>query len=189
MDVSVMTGDMKAPVSAWYARQWGLPIGSIICCCNENNGLWNLICHGQMHMGALSIQTFLPEADVTVPEELERLIAVCGDAMELESWLECCRTGRTYVPSEKTLSRLREGMFVSVVSSGRIRNTIPTVYATHKYLAAPSTALGYAGLQDYRVKKGKLRCSVVIADSSPLQAIAVVAAAMGVSEAKLKDMI
>ena len=39
-DISVIAGDFAAPVSACYAKQWGLPIGKIICCCNENSGLW-----------------------------------------------------------------------------------------------------------------------------------------------------
>ena len=35
-DISLICGDFTAPVSAWYARAWGLPIGNIVCCCNEN---------------------------------------------------------------------------------------------------------------------------------------------------------
>lgn len=189
MDVSAMAGDLMAPVSAWYARQWGLPVGSIICCCNENNGLWNLICHGQMHTDTLSIPTFLPSADVPVPAGLERLISACGGVMELEAYLECCRTGRLYVPDVTALERLRKGLYVSVVSSQRIAQTIPNVYATHGYLTAPSTALAYAGLLDYRAKKGKLRCCVVLADDSPISTGSVVAQAMGVTEKRVKDML
>lgn len=47
-DISVVSGDFSAPISAVYARQWGAPIGEILCCCNENNELWNLLSHGQL---------------------------------------------------------------------------------------------------------------------------------------------
>ena len=39
VDIAVVCGNFDLPMSAWYARAWGLPIGNIICCCNENGNL------------------------------------------------------------------------------------------------------------------------------------------------------
>lgn len=188
MDISAVAGDMLTAVSGWYARQWGLPVGSIVCCCNENNTLWNLICHGQMHTDTPVVESFLPQADVCVPEGLECLIASCGNVMELEAYLGAVETGRPYVPGELLLEALRGGLYVSVISSQRILRTIPSVHASDGYLASPGSALGYAGLLDYRAKKGKYRCSLVMADESPRRSAAIVAQAMGISEAELKDL-
>lgn len=188
VDISLVSGDFSWPISAWYARQWGLPIGSIVCCCNENNNLWNLVCHGQLHTDAQSVPTFLPEADTVIPEELERLISGCGGIMELESYLECCRTGRMYEPDPMTLETIRSSIYVSVVSSLRIRQTVPGVYATHGFLPSPAAALAYAGLMDYRAKKGKLRCSIVLADKSPVCDSETVADVTGIPAEKIKDL-
>ena len=61
MDISVVCGNFDLPMSAWYARAWGLPIGNIICCCNENGNLWNLIHHGQFRQDPVSVRTGTPE--------------------------------------------------------------------------------------------------------------------------------
>lgn len=168
-DISVVSGDFSAPMSAWYARKWGLPIGNIVCCCNENKDLWNLICHGQMRTDSISIPTMVPEADVTLPENLERLIYECGGVQEVQRYLELCCQGRIYCPNDMVWNKIRSGMHVSVVSSHRLESTILGVYRTHRYLPSPHTALAYAGLQDYRAKTGQTGYAVVLADRSPKQ--------------------
>lgn len=166
-DISVVSGDFSVPMSAWYARKWGLPIGNIVCCCNENKDLWDLICHGQMRTDSVSISTTVPQADVALPEDLERMIYECGGVTEVERYLDACRRGRMYCPSDAVWSKLRSGMYVSVVSSHRVETIVPGVYRTHGYLVSPHTALAYAGLQDYRAKTGQTRHAVILAERGP----------------------
>ncbi len=151
-DISCLSGDFLTPISAWYARRWGLPIGQIICCCNENNGLWELLCHGQMRTDGVSIPTSLPAADVSVPTDLERLIFECGGLSETQRYLEAVRKGRAYLPGDGVLSRLRFGMDACVISSRRLETVIPSVYRTHGKILSPATALAYSGLLDHRAK-------------------------------------
>ena len=89
----MVSGDFSAPISAVYARQWGAPIGEILCCCNENNEIWNLLSHGQLRTDGVSIPTILPSADVVVPSELERLVYEAGGCEEVERYLDACRRG------------------------------------------------------------------------------------------------
>ena len=174
-------------MSAWYARQWGLPVGNIVCCCNENNSVWNLICHGQLRTDDISLETCVSRADIVIPEELERLVCECADIQEMEDYLGCCQTGRTYFPEEGALAKMREGLYVSVISSDRIPKTISGVYASHQYLLTPESALVYSGLQDYRAKKGQLRQAVVMTNRSPVCEASAVAKALGADPAKIKD--
>lgn len=166
-DISVVSGDFILPVSAWYARHWGLPIGRIICCCNENNALWELLCHGQMRTDAVSIPTLIPEADISVPEALERLVYEAGGIPETTRYLECCRRGMPYYPGDSILSRLQKGMYASVVSSHRIETTIPSVYRTHGCFMTPCAAFAYAGLLDYRTKTGATGPVLLWEEESP----------------------
>ena len=150
-DISVIAGDFAAPVSACYAKQWGLPIGKIICCCNENSGLWELLYHGQLRTDATNVRTVIPEADVALPEQLERLVFEAGGEMEVARYLEVCRRGGTYTPSDPALAKLGKDFRVSVVSSSRVGQTISSVYRTHNYVLCPgeshedSTDLHQAG--------------------------------------------
>ncbi len=164
-DIALISGDFSAPISAWYARKWGLPIRNIICCCNENQLLWDLICYGQMRTDVLSVNTNLPEADVSIPENLERLIFECGGAEEVDHYLDSCRQGKLYCPSDLVLGKLRRNLFVSVVSSQRLEATVSGVSRTHHYTLSLASALAYAGLQDYRAKTGSNHPAIFLSDS------------------------
>lgn len=187
-DIAVVSGDFSAPISAWYARQWGLPVENIICCCNENKNLWDLICHGQMRTDTVSIATVIPEADVTLPDNLERLIYACGGTAEVKRYLDACRKGRIFSVSDPIFARLRNGLYVSVVSSQRILTTIPSVYRTHGYLLSPASALAYSGLLDYRAKTGNTGHAVILADRSPLCDDTVVARSMEMTTEELREL-
>lgn len=188
-DVAVVSGDFSGPASVLYARQWGMPIRNIICCCNENRSLWDLICHGQMRTNGVSVPTSVPEADVAIPEDLERLIHLSGGERAVAEYLDCCRAGRPYAPSEGLLTRMREGLFVSVVSSQRLETTIPSVFRSHRYLLSPHTALAYGGLLDYRAKTGKTGHAVVWSEKSPQLHQQAIAQALGVAPEEVKRIL
>lgn len=188
VDIAVVSGDFTAPISAWYLREMGFPIGNIICCCNENKQLWDLLCNGQMRTDDISLSTTVPEADVALPVNLERLISGCGGVLEVWRYQDCCTTGTPYFASEPILTQLRKGVFVSVVSSGRVETTIPNVFKTHHYVLSPASALAYSGLLDYRTKTGMTRAAIVLCDRSPGCDADLVAAAMNISVAELKKL-
>ena len=186
-DISVLSGDFSAPIAAFYLRQWGVPIGEILCCCNENNELWNLLSHGQLRTDGVSIPTILPSADVVVPSELERLVYEAGGCEEVERYLDVCRRGAAYAPGDEVLSKLRRGMAVSVVSSERILQTVSGVYRTCGHILDPAGALAYAGLMDYRAKTGRLGCAVILSDSSPRHSLEITAKALGMPPEELEN--
>ena len=188
-DISVISGDFTAPISAYYARAWGLPIGNIVCCCNENSGLWELLRHGQLRTDTASVPTILPEADVAVPENLERLVYEAGGTDEVERYLASCRRGGTYAPSETVLAKMNRGLSVSVVSSSRISQTISSVYRTHRYVLSPGSALSYAGLMDYRAKAGQARNALILAEKSPALDAERTAAALNISRQELNELL
>lgn len=189
VDIAVVSGDFTTPISAWYLRKMGFSIGNIICCCNENNQFWDLICNGQMRTDGVGISTIVPEADITMPVNLERLISDCGSVLEANRYLDCCRRGVVYSVSDTMLQQLRRGLFVSVVSSNRIETAIPNVCKTHNYVLTPSSALAYSGLLDYRAKTGIIQNAVVICDKSPVCEAETVARVMDIPVAELKRII
>lgn len=189
VDISAVCGDFTIPISAWYLREMGFPIGNIICCCNENNQFWDLLCNGQMRMDSICRSSIVPEADVILPVNLERLISYCGDVLEVQRYLECCRTGSVYSASDILLRQIHRGLYASVVSSSRIETAIPNVYKTHQYILTPSSALAYSGLLDYRAKTGIARSAIVLCDDSPVCAAETVAGFMDMPVDELKKLI
>lgn len=188
-DVCMVSGNFSAPISAWYARQMGLPISNIVCTCNENHALWDLICLGQMRTNQVTIPTCVSEADIALPDELERLVFECGGMDAVTKYLEACRKGTIFTPDAELLDKLRCKLHVSVVSSKRLDTVIPGVYRTHQYVMSPETALGYAGLQDYRTKTGSSRHAVVLSDHSPVHTTETVAGMLDVTPDILKSIL
>lgn len=187
IDISLIAGDFSAPMAAWYARYMGLPIGDIICCCNENSNLWNFICHGQLRTDGVAVRTLVSEGDIVIPEGLERLICAYGGPVEAERFMDAVRTGSTYYVEDVFLHRMRQGIYVTVSSDRRILNTIPSTWNTHRYLLDPATALSYAGLQDYRARSGSMRTAVVLSENSPSNSSQIIASSLGISGDSLKE--
>lgn len=188
VDIAVVSGDFSVPLCAWYARQMGLPVGNIICCCNENKNLWDLMCLGQMPTDRVCISTIVPEADNTLPFQLERYLCVCSGPAAVARFRNACASASSYVPEDPLLESLRKGMFVSVVSSSRLESAIPNVLHTHGYLMTPASALAYSGLMDYRAKTGINRRAVVICDSGPQHCKEMISGLLGISHEDLKKM-
>lgn len=185
-DVSVVSGDFSGAMSAWYARKWGLPIGNIVCCCNENNDIWNLFCHGQLRTDSVVKNTDTPDADVAIPESLERLICAVGGYEAVEDYLFCLRRGLTYYPEEYLLRKMRSGLHISVVSQPRIKQTIPNVYSGTGYVLSPYDALSFAGLLDYRSRTGASAYAVVLSEKAPGCDLRYVAEALKITTEELK---
>ena len=189
VDISVVAGDFSAPMSAWYARSMGLPVGNIICSCNENGNLWNFICHGQLRTDGISVPTCVPEADIVIPSGLERLIYACGGHEEVQRYLEAVRQGKTYYAEDKFLQKLRHGLYVTVTSQQRILETIPNAYTTHDYILSPSSAMNYIGLQDYRARTGECRNALILTEKSPRTDAAFVAQMLGFTQETLDKLL
>lgn len=167
VDISAVAGDLSGVMSAWYARKWGLPIGTLICGCNENSGFWELLHHGQLRTDGVAVRTFTPEADVVVPWGLERLIHSCGGQECVDSFLSCVRAGKTYVPENSLLEELRRGLYVGVVSEPRVRRTAAGVYRNRGCVLSPYDAIAYASTQDYRAQGGGGRTCFILSTHRP----------------------
>lgn len=189
VDFVMVSGDFTVPISAWYLRKMGFPVRNIICCCNENNQLWELICHGQMRTDGVAVQTFIPEADIALPANLERLIYGCCGREEVVRYLESVSSGSVFTVSDSLLAEMRKEIYVSVVSSDRVETAIPNVYNSYRYLMTPASALAYSGLMDYRSKTGIIGPAVVLCDDSPACFVNAIAKAMNMTTEELGKLI
>lgn len=187
LDVAVTAGDFSAPMAVWYAREMGLPIGTIICSCNDNGSVWDLLHHGQLRTDTSVIPTSTPLCDVATPSNIERLIYGAAGAAETDAFVHNCEKGSVYTPSEEGYRAIRSGMFAAVVSQNRMDSVIRNVYHTNAYSLDPYAALAYGGLQDYRASAGEAGTTLLITEQSPICSAETVAAAMGVTIQQLKE--
>lgn len=189
VDVAVAVGNFSAPMAAWYARDWGLPIGNIVVCCNENGSVWNLLHKGEIRTDAVAARTATPDCDFTVPTDMERLIFSTLGKAQTERFCETCRKGGTFYLEPHQMQTLRKGMYVTVMSQQRLESAIPNLYKTDGYIADPYTALAYSGLMDYRSRTGEFRNALILSDESPAFSLNLLSKCMGISSKELKNRI
>ena len=184
--IAVPAGNFTVPMAVWYARAMGLPVGTIVCGCNENGAPWQLLHRGALDTGGVAWETATPDLDVAVPRDLERLICeVLGQEEALHYWWTCTEGG-TYVPPEAGLEELRKGMFAAVVSQSRIGTIIPSVYRTHSYVLDPYAAIAYGALSDFRARTGSAGSALLWMEKSPLCCAELVSSSMHISVDELR---
>ena len=188
-DIVVPGGDFSAPMAAYYARQWGIPIGNIVICCNENNASWGLLHQGELRTDTVSIRTKLPKCDHAVPENLERFIYSVLGAAEAKHFCDAHRRGEPYYLQPAQLQRLRQGINVSVISQHRTELMISGIYKNNGYIPDPYTAFAYSGLMDYRSITGESRPALILAEESPAFYLGMISSCLGISQRELKERI
>jgi len=173
-DIVMASGDFTYPMAAWYARRMGLPIGSIICACNENDTAWEFINHGRLTTGDAGVERLVYE--LLGQEEVRRSLKDCADL-------------GAYQLSEEQLPVLDEAMRASIVGEGRIDTVISSVFQTNNYIIDPVTAVSFGALQDHRALTGENRNTLLLSRENPLAYVPRISVATGCSKEKLKSMI
>ena len=181
LDISVPAEDFSSVMSAWYAKKIGLPIGRIICVCNEDSGLWDLINRG----------TFTPsDKNAALIPGIERLIHGTLGFEEANIFSEKCNANRSYhIDEEAQLPLLNDGLFCVVTSENRGESIVNSVFRSNNYIIDPETALCYGGVQDYRAKIGDSKLTLLLAERTPLDYAKAITSATGLSRDKISRQI
>ncbi len=166
-DVAVATGDLETAFAVWYARNMGLPVGAIICVCNENSNCWDFLRRGSLNTGAQTVNTSLPEMDVQLPLHLETLLFATLGRSAVEEYVNAVNNVGIYSLDEEQLPVVNDGIYVCVVGSNRVADVISSVAKTDRYALDGYAAAVYGGVQDYRAKTGKNSHTLVWVNHSP----------------------
>ena len=167
LDIAMATGDFSGIMAAWYARKMGLPLGNIVCGCNANGMVWDLLHRGIMSTNSVCVNTNTPLADIVIPDNLERLVDRGLGKAAVRSYLDKRCTGQLYTLHQQDAEQLRSGMFASVISDSRVNQVIHSVFRTNSYILSPYDALAYASLLDYRATTGESRPAMIFSQRSP----------------------
>ncbi len=189
IDISVCSGDFAAPMAAWYAREMGLPIRTIIFSCNENSASWDLLHHGEANMGCSVVSTSTPACDAAIPRNMERLVYHALGRAETERFVSHLASSSVYTLTEDKRKLLSDGIFGAVIGQTRTESIIRNVYRTNTYLLGPYTALAYGGLQDYRAASNETGPALILSECGPMCSCEMVGKAVGLSTESLADRI
>ena len=186
IDISVPSMDFQFPMAVWYARRWGLPIGRIICCCNENNAPWVLMNQEEVRMDRPARRTIMSACDQAVPTGLERLIYETLGQHEAERFGTALEQRTRYRLEESQRRMLRREIAVSVISQRRLRFLLPNLFRDGQWMD-PYAAMSYAGLVDHRAHTGDTGRGLILCQEDPVLYARLLSGELGITEELLRQ--
>ncbi len=147
IDVCVPTGNFGNILAAWYAKQIGTPIDTLICASNENHVLTDFINTGTYDISNRPFTlTPSPSMDILVSSNLERqLFELTGrNAKLITDWMRDLSEKRSFKIDTDTHNAMREVFSAGYADNITCLETIKQVFNEHDYLLDPHTAVAYA---------------------------------------------
>lgn len=167
-DLCVAGGDFATVAAALYAKDMGLPVGKILCVCDENGSFWDLIHRGEMNTSVESMNMKSPQSITERPVYFEYLLHRAYGADLVVEYLNACGRNSIFQLDEEQLPCLSSEIVAIVVSAGRTDAVVSSIHRTNGYIADPVLAFTYGGLQDYRAGSGIGNHTLLLGMESPV---------------------
>jgi len=180
----VPTGNFGNILSAYYAKEMGVPVGKLICASNRNNVLTDFIRSGTYDRNRTFYNTISPSMDILISSNLERLLrALTMSPDEVRGYMDqLSETGR-YEVRDAVKDKLEKCFAAYCCGDSETKAVIRRVYDAHHYLIDPHTAVGFSALEQYRKETGDVTACVVASTASPFKFSAAVLDALGETRA------
>ena len=181
INICVPTGNFGNILSAWYAKQMGLPVARLICASNENKVLTDFINTGVYDTRRDFVLTTSPSMDILVSSNLERLLwhLSGGDSERIRALMAALDGDGIYDAGKDMREALREfhGGFAGMDVS---HAALADLWREEGYLIDTHTAVAYAVYLDYRAGTGDTAKTVIASTASPFKFAGSVARSIGV---------
>lgn len=166
----VPTGNFGNILSAYYAKQMGLPIDKLVCASNSNKVLYDFFRTGEYDRNREFILTSSPSMDILVSSNLERLIYhIAGDDSSIDSsYMKDLVAGGRYTITKEMKDKLddfREGY----ASEDDTTSAISSLYDETGYVIDPHTAVARHVYKEYIKDTGDKTPTVIVSTASPFK--------------------
>lgn len=184
INVCVPTGNFGNILSAYYAKQMGVPIRKLICASNQNHVLTDFIKTGVYDRNRQFYTTTSPSMDILISSNLERMLFEFTerDDEAVKDYMEQLSLHGRYEVSEKVKKQLDQQFAAGYCSDDEGAETIAEMWREHKYLIDPHTAVAFHVLEQYRSETGDTTPTVVVSTASPFKFCDSVLKALGATE-------
>ena len=179
VDYVVPTGNFGDILAGYFARELGLPVGTLVCASNANNVLTDFIRTGRYDKKRPFYLTSSPSMDILVSSNLERLLYLAsgGDAKMVAEKMQELDGQGWYQIGDTLLKKIQKVFLCGCCDDTMTSETIKTVWERDKYLLDPHTAVAWAVAEQHKaVLCGQ---TVVLSTASPYKFAPAVLAALG----------
>ena len=180
VNFSVPTGNFGDILAGYIAKQFGLPVGKLICASNANNVLTDFIRTGVYDKRRQLLKTQSPSMDILVSSNLERMLyMLSGDCSFVAQLMQQLNKDGIYKLPEDLKEKIQEQFWAGCCDDENCRKVINIVWNTHHYLCDPHTAVGWAAAEEYQQTTNDKTPMVILSTASPYKFPAAVLQALG----------
>lgn len=186
INVAVPTGNFGNILAAFYAKQMGLPIKTLLCASNTNKVLFDFFTTGHYDKNRPFTVTSSPSMDILVSSNLERLLYWLLGQEGVNSCMEKLSGNGSYEVEKEVfdaLPYLKSGFATEEETAEEIRR----VYENASYVIDPHTAVASKVVRSYRKETGDDTKTVIASTASPFKFTRSVMKALGEEKAEADD--
>ena len=168
INVVVPTGNFGNILAAYYAKNMGMPIDTLICASNDNKVLYDFFATGEYDRNREFILTTSPSMDILISSNLERLIyRIAGnDAQKNKEMMNALNTDGKYEITEEMKSNLKD-FYGNYANEKETAETIRRIYNACGYVIDTHTSVAAAVYKKYVAETKDTTKAVIASTASP----------------------
>ena len=180
VDYVVPTGNFGDILAGYFAKEMGLPDGSLVCASNANNVLTDFLKTGRYDRRRPFYKTVSPSMDILVSSNLERLLFLLSgdDGLVADLMAQLSENGRYAVPDEM-LKKLKALFWAGCCDDAGTKAAIGRVWRDYHYLCDTHTAVAWDVAQRYKAANPDHNPVVILSTASPYKFPAAVLEGIG----------
>lgn len=183
INVAVPTGNFGNILAAYFAKQMGVPIQTLICASNNNKVLYDFFTTGTYDKNREFILTNSPSMDILISSNLERLIYLStgADAKKAAQMMEDLAQKGSYTITPDMKSRMGD-FWGNFATQEENQAAIRSLYEDMGYVLDTHTAVAAAVCEKYHAQTGDKTKMVIASTASPYKFSRSVMEAIGGSQ-------
>ena len=168
INVVVPTGNFGNILTAYYAKNMGIPIAKLICASNENKVLYDFFQTGTYDRNREFVLTTSPSMDILISSNLERLIyKISGeDARKDTDLMTELKTKGSYAITGEMKANLAD-FAAGYATEEQVAKTIHDIYEDTGYVMDTHTAVAATVYKAYKEDSKDDRKTVIASTASP----------------------
>lgn len=184
INVCVPTGNFGNILSAYYAREMGVPIKKLICASNQNNVLTDFLKTGIYDRNRPFHNTMSPSMDILISSNLERMLFefTGRDDEAVKGYMEALARDGRYEVSEPMKKLLERHFAAGCCDDAATQAMIAKMWKEKGYLLDTHTAVAFHVLEQYRAETGDDTPALVVSTASPFKFCDSVLGALGATD-------
>lgn len=188
INIVVPTGNFGNILSAYYAKEMGLPVNKLICASNENNILCDFIKSGVYDIHREFKITASPSMDILISSNLERLNYYLSEKNEkiILKFMKKLNSEGKYELTESMKAGLKDfygGFALDEETFGSIKE----VYEKFNYVMDTHTAVAYSVYKKYKQCTEDNTKTLIVSTASPFKFTRSVCSSIGIDIESFDD--